>query len=104
TVADAEHHRQMTAFYWWTSWTAVTQRPGKEITYTNNWPYDPLVGNEPPSNLFMWTVFSVLFLIAGIALLGWHYAVNHERDEDPKLPLTDPLAKVVVTPSMKATA
>tara|TARA_R110002020_G_scaffold27170_42_gene87614 strand:- start:28 stop:2307 length:2280 start_codon:yes stop_codon:yes gene_type:complete len=104
TVADAEHRRQMTAFYWWTSWTAVTQRPGKEITYTNNWPYDPLVGNEPPSNLFMWTVFSVLFLIAGIALLGWHYAVNHERDEDPQLPLTDPLAKVVVTPSMKATA
>ena len=104
TVADAEHRRQMTAFYWWTSWTAVTQRPGKEITYTNNWPYDPLVGNEPPSNLFMWTVFSVLFLIAGIALLGWHYAVNHERDEDPKLPLTDPLADVKVTPSMKATA
>ncbi|WP_374603512.1 nitric-oxide reductase large subunit [Arenimonas sp.] len=104
TVADAEHRRQMTAFYWWTSWTAVTQRPGKEITYTNNWPYDPLVGNEPPSNLFMWTVFSVLFLIAGIALLGWHYAVNHERDEDPQLPLTDPLAKVMVTPSMKATA
>ncbi|MAL03076.1 MAG: nitric oxide reductase large subunit [Arenimonas sp.] len=104
TVADAEHRRQMTAFYWWTSWTAVTQRPGKEITYTNNWPYDPLVGNEPPSNLFMWTVFSVLFLIAGIALLGWHYAVNHESDEDPKLPLTDPLADVKVTPSMKATA
>jgi len=104
TVADAEHRRQMTAFYWWTSWTAVTQRPGKEISYTNNWPYDPLVGNEPPSNLLMWTVFSVLFLIAGIALLGWHYAVNHERDEDPKLPLTDPLAEVKVTPSMKATA
>ncbi|WP_339828217.1 nitric-oxide reductase large subunit [uncultured Arenimonas sp.] len=104
TVADAEHRRQMTAFYWWTSWTAVTQRPGKEISYTNNWPYDPLVGNEPPSNLLMWTVFSVLFLIAGIALLGWHYAVNHERDEDPKLPLTDPLADVKVTPSMKATA
>ena len=104
TVADAEHRRMMTAFYWWTAWTAVTERPGKDITYTNNWPYDPMVGNEPPSNLFMWTVFSVLFLIAGIALLGWHYAVNHERDEDPKLPLTDPLAQVKVTPSMKATA
>ncbi len=104
TVADADHRRMMTAFYWWTAWTAVTERPGKEITYTNNWPYDPVVGNEPPSNLFMWTVFSVLFLIAGISLLGWHYAVNHERDEDPKLPLTDPLAQVKVTPSMKATA
>ncbi|GAB2490977.1 nitric-oxide reductase large subunit [Arenimonas alkanexedens] len=105
TVADAEHRRAMTAFYWWTAWSAVTQRPGKEITYTNNWPHEPLVGNVPPSNLFMWTVFSVLFLLAGIALLGWHYAVTHGKEEEPlKLPDTDPLAKVVVTPSMKATA
>jgi nitric oxide reductase subunit B len=104
TIPDAEHRRQMTAFYWWTSWTAVTQRPGKDISYTNNWPHDPTVGNVPPSNLFMWTVFSVLFLLAGVALLGWHYAVNHSRDDAPQLPLTDPLAKVVVTPSMRATA
>jgi nitric oxide reductase subunit B len=105
TVADAGHRRAMTAFYWWTAWSAVTQRPGKDITYTNNWPHEPLVGNTPPSNLFMWTVFSVLFLIAGIALLGWHYAVNHSREEAPlQLPATDPLASVVVTPSMKATA
>jgi nitric oxide reductase subunit B len=105
TVADAGHRRAMTAFYWWTAWSAVTQRPGKEITYTNNWPHEPLVGNVPPSNLFMWTVFSVLFLLAGIALLGWHYAVNHSKEEAPlQLPATDPLAKVVVTPSMKATA
>ena len=105
TVADAEHRRAMTAFYWWTAWSAVTQRPGKDITYTNNWPHEPLVGNVPPSSLFMWTVFSVLFLIAGIALLGWHYAVNHSKEEAPlQLPATDPLAKVVVTPSMKATA
>ncbi|WP_295362002.1 nitric-oxide reductase large subunit [Arenimonas sp.] len=104
TIPDADHRRMMTAFYWWTAWTAVTERPGKDITYTNNWPYDPVVGNEPPANLLLWTVFSVLFLIAGISLLGWHYAVNHERDEDPQLPLTDPLAQVKVTPSMKATA
>jgi nitric oxide reductase subunit B len=105
TVADAGHRRAMTAFYWWTAWSAVTQRPGKDITYTNNWPHEPLVGNTPPANLFMWTVFSVLFLIAGIALLGWHYAVTHGRGEEPiQLPATDPLAAVVVTPSMKATA
>ena len=105
TVADAGHRRAMTAFYWWTAWSATTQRPGKDITYTNNWPHEPLVGNTPPSSLFLWTVFSVLFLIAGIALLGWHYAVNHSKEEAPiKLPATDPLASVVVTPSMRATA
>ena len=25
-------------------------RPGKHISYTNNWPHDPLVGNTPPSH------------------------------------------------------
>ena len=104
TVADAGHRRAMTAFYWWTAWSAVTQRPGKDITYTNNWPHEPLVGNIPPSNLFMWTVFSVLFLIAGIGLLGWHYAVNHGDEMAPVLPKSDPLAKIRITPSMRATA
>lgn len=104
TVADADHRRQMTAFFWWTAWTAVTERPGKDITYTNNWPHDPVVGNTPPSHLLAWTVFSVLFLMAGVALLGWHHAVSHGKDEAPVLPMTDPLAKVVVTPSMRATA
>ncbi len=104
TLPDLAHRRAMTAFYWWTSWSAVTLRPGKDITYTNNWPHDPMVGNTPPSHLLGWTVFSVLFLIAGIALLGWHYATSHGDDRPEKLPATDPLASIVVTPSMKATA
>ena len=45
----------------------------------------------------------MLFLIAGIALLGWHHA--RHKDEAPlELPKTDPLALVRVTPSMRATA
>ncbi|WP_342316856.1 nitric-oxide reductase large subunit [Lysobacter sp. FW306-1B-D06B] len=104
TVPDAEHRRQLTAFYWWTAWAAVTQRPGSDITYTANWPADDLVGNRPTSGAFLWTVFSVLFLIAGIALLGWHYAVNHGEEMAPTLPRTDPLAAIRLTPSMKATA
>ena len=70
TVPDAEHRRQLTAFYWWAAWASITERPGSDITYTANWPHDELVGNTPSTNLFMWTVFSVLFLIAGIGLLG----------------------------------
>lgn len=104
TVPDAEHRRQLTAFYWWTAWAAVTQRPGSDITYTANWPADDLVGNTPTTGAFVWTVFSVLFLIAGIALLGWHYAVNHGEEMAPTLPKSDPLASIKVTPSMKATA
>jgi len=102
TVLDSSHRQALTAFIWWSAWSAVTQRPGKDITYTNNWPHDPLVGNHPPSHLLLWTVFSVLFLLAGIALLGWYHA--HHRDEAPvALPASDPLAMIRVTPSMKAT-
>ncbi len=103
TVAEAEHRRALSAFIWWSAWAAGTERPGKDITYTNNWPHDELVGNTPPGHLLTWTVFSVLFLIAGIALLGWHHARN--KEEAPlELPRTDPLALVKVTPSMRASA
>ncbi|MDI9239955.1 nitric-oxide reductase large subunit [Lysobacter sp. LF1] len=104
TVPEAEHRRQLTAFYWWTAWAAVTQRPGSDVTYTANWPSDSLVGNKPTTAAFTWTVFSVLFLMAGIGLLGWHYAVNHGEELAPTLPKSDPLASIKVTPSMKATA
>jgi nitric oxide reductase subunit B len=103
TVISSENRAALGAFIWWSAWAAVTERPGKEITYTNNWPHDPLVGNEPPGHLLMWTVFSVLFLIAGIGLLGWYHA-RHKEERPAELPATDPLALVRVTPSMKASA
>ncbi|KQO00569.1 MULTISPECIES: nitric-oxide reductase large subunit [Stenotrophomonas] len=104
TVPDAEHRRELTAFYWWAAWASVTERPGSDITYTANWPADSLVGNTAPPSTFIWTVFSVLFLIAGVALLGWHYAVSHGDEMAPVLPKTDPLAAIKITPSMRATA
>jgi nitric oxide reductase subunit B len=105
TVPDAGRRESLVAFYWWTAWAAVTQRPDKLISYTNNWPAEPLVGNEAPTATYLWTVFSVLFLLAGIGLLGWYYAVNGHRDDKPTvLPDKDPLASITVTPSMRATA
>ena len=105
TVPDAGHRAQLAAFFWWTAWAASTERPGKDISFTNNWPAESLVGNKPPTSAFMWTVFSVLFLIAGIALLGWYHAVDAARHDKPlQLPESDPLAMIVVTPSMRATA
>jgi len=83
----------------------MTERPGREVTYTNNWPGEPLIGNAPTNTMYLWSAFSVLFLIAGIALLGWHHASTHGRGESGhRLPDTDPLALVRVTPSMRATA
>ncbi len=105
TVPSRDGRRALTAFFWWTAWAAATNRPGSTVTYTNNWPGEPLIGNRPPPTTFLWSAFSVLFLIAGIALLGWHHAVTHGRTEEPhRFPDSDPLALVRVTPSMRATA
>src|SRR5690606_13890538 len=82
TVAEPAHREALTAFFWWAAWSQVTERPGQDISYTANWPADKLVGNTPPPSAFLWTVFSVLFLIAGVALL----------------------AGIRITPSMRATA
>ncbi|MEO8670683.1 MAG: nitric-oxide reductase large subunit [Tahibacter sp.] len=104
TVPDLEHRRQLTGFFFWTSWAAVTTRPGAAMSYTSNWPFDATVGNTPTPSAFIWTVFSVLFMIAGIGLLAWHYAVYHGKEAPLVAPARDPLADLHITPSMRATA
>jgi nitric oxide reductase subunit B len=103
TLKDAERLRALTAFIHWTAWAATTERPGQPITYTSNWPSEPLVGNQPTADIFLWSVFSVLFLIAGIAALVWHHAVQKPA-EALAPPTSDPLLGLVLTPSMKAIA
>jgi len=103
TVKDAERLRALGAFIHWAAWAATTERPGQAITYTSNWPSEPLVGNQPTAGIFLWSVFSVLFLIAGIAALVWHHAAQKQA-EALAPPTSDPLLGLVLTPSMKATA
>ncbi|MEZ5916439.1 MAG: hypothetical protein R3C40_02540 [Parvularculaceae bacterium] len=43
-------------------------------------------------------------MIAGIGLLGWHYAGWHGKEEPLEPPKTDPLKGITLTPSMKASA
>ncbi|HOC11960.1 MAG TPA: nitric-oxide reductase large subunit [Thermomonas sp.] len=105
TVPDADNRRAMTAFFFWTAWAAGTDRPGEtHRTYTNNWPYEPLIGNTPTSDTFIWSMFSILFLIGGVGLLAWHYAAYHGKEAMPTPPAQDPLQGLTITPSMKATA
>ena len=104
TVPDAAHRRALASFFFWTSWAAVTDRPGHAKSYTNNWPYEPLVANTATSGAFMWSMFSVLFMVAGIGLLAWHHAVWHGREAPVVPPVHDPLAGLRITPSMRATA
>lgn len=102
SLKDPERVRQLNAFFFWISWACVTQRPGQEITYTNNWPAEELVGNKPTGALLLWTGFSVIILIAGIGLMAWYYA-RRKDESSGVLPSDFPLKNEKVTPSQKAT-
>jgi len=95
--------RYFAAFIFWTSWSAVTQRPNDVISYTNNWPHEPLVGNKPTGEGVMWTGVSIIMLLAGICAMVWWYASQKPEADHGTLPATDPLGKWVSTPSQRAT-
>jgi nitric oxide reductase subunit B len=101
-LKDPERARMLNAFFFWTSWSCVTQRPGQEITYTNNWPSEELVANRPTGSLLLWTGFSVIMLLAGIGLMVWYYARRRGEAAD-HLPVVFPLKNDLQTPSQKAT-
>jgi len=102
-LPSAEHRELLTGFFFWSSWAATTERPGSDITYTANWPHEPLVGNTPTVSAGMWSIASVILLLAGIGALVWYHA-SQKAHELPVTPKSDPLAEIRVTPSMRATA
>jgi len=68
-IHDPEEIRQLTAFFAWTAWVSVAQRPDKSYSYTNNFPYDPTVGNRLSSDAILWSALSIIMLMAGLALV-----------------------------------
>lgn len=104
TIKDPERMAKMNAFFFWASWVCVTNRPNSEISYTNNWPSESLVGNQVTSSLILWTGFSVIILLAGIGLMVWLTASRKEETlPQHEYPKNDPLLGGTQTPSMRAT-
>jgi nitric oxide reductase subunit B len=101
SLKDPERVRLLNTFFFWISWACVTERPGQDITYTNNWPAEKLVANEPTGSMHLWTGFSVIILLAGIGLMVLYYAKR--KNEDEEVPKIFPLKNEIQTPSQKAT-
>ena len=103
TVSSEDRLRKLAAFYFWSSWAAVTTRPGDIASYTNNWPHEPLVGNRPTGDNIVWTGVSIIVLLAGISAMAWWHASRKEEEEDSEPQTSDPLARWEATPSQRAT-
>lgn len=106
-IADPPDIRQLTAFFSWSAWTASALRPGQAYSYTNNWPPEPLVANQPTADAIVWSALSLIALLGGIGLLfagfgrfdflGWH------GREEQALSFIPP-GEVALTPAQRATA
>jgi len=102
-LTDPVKLRHLSAFFFWTSWAASTNRPGDEITYTSNWPHEELVNNHPTPDAVVWTGVSIILLLAGIGAMVWYHASQNTESLPQIVPQTDPLFNIEHTSSQKAT-
>src|SRR5215813_11711177 len=103
TVSDPERLRQLSTFFFWTAWASAAARPGDDISYTSNWPHEPLIGNVPTGEAVMWTGVSILLLLGGIGAIVWFYAAMPAPPPLDAAPGRDPLVGLTATPSQRAT-
>jgi nitric oxide reductase subunit B len=103
TLPDKADRQALTAFFFWIAWAAATDRPGEtDLSYTSNWPHEPLVGNKMTDSAALWSMVSIVLLLGGIAAMLWlHGSERTQAEAQP--PKADPLLGAVATPSMKAT-
>ncbi|MFC7780820.1 nitric-oxide reductase large subunit [Legionella taurinensis] len=103
-ITRGDELNNLVAFFAWTAWASVTNRPGQTTTYTNNFPYDPDAGNFLSGSAVLWSALSLIALLGGTALvllafgkfdyLGW----KRSREKIlPRFAIGDP------TRSQKAT-
>ena len=102
TITDPARARALSAFIFWSAWAAATERIDDDVTYTSNWPHEPLIDNRPTSDAIVWTGVSIILLLAGIGGLAFWHAARHNHPP-PERPHVDPLMGAEPTPSQRAT-
>ncbi len=103
SLANHDDLEALPAFIFWSAWSAATDRPGETaLSYTSNWPHEPLVGNVPTAGAGIWSIASIILMIAAIAGMIFYHGRAHD-DADPAPPKDDPLFNLKPTASMLAT-
>ena len=68
-ISDPTELHQFAAFVTWAAWVSVVNRPGHNYSYTNNFPYDPSVGNLAVPGALLWSALSLVVLLIGIGVV-----------------------------------
>lgn len=102
-LKDVTKQHQMATFFWWTAWAASTDRPGENVSYTQNWPHEELIGNRPTGAAVVWSVISFVLLLAGVGGMVWYFASQDRTPVLAPIPRHDPLLGLKPTASQRAT-
>ncbi len=102
-LTNSTKQAQLAAFFWWSAWATGTDRPGTDVTYTNNWPHETLIHNNPTPGAVMWSLISFFGLLAGIGGLVWWYQSQEKFEVTGPFPKRDPFLGLQPTPSQRAT-
>lgn len=91
TAAYSLHGRlafQTADFIIFSALTTVARRPASDVSWTQNWPYEPIVGNAPTASTFIWTWanFAFTFFCFGLVLFIYVLFLN-EPDDEPMDPV-----------------
>ena len=85
---DERSAAQTADFLIYSSLTTVARRPGTSASWTQNWPFEPLVGNTPTTSTFTWTwvSFCFTFFAFGAVLFIYERYLN-DPDKAPMDPV-----------------
>jgi nitric oxide reductase subunit B len=85
---DTQTATQTADFLLYSSLTTVARRPGTNVSWTQNWPFEPSVGNAPTSSTFIWTwiSFCFTFFAFGAVLFIYERFLN-DPDQGPMDPV-----------------
>ena len=80
---DPALRAQTADFIIYSAITTVARRPGHPNTsWTENWPYEPSVGNTPTTNTFQWTWISFCFTFFAMGFVLWLYRAYLDHPDD----------------------
>ncbi|KUL41691.1 nitric-oxide reductase large subunit [Actinoplanes awajinensis] len=107
-ITDPAEVKQLTSYFAWSAWAGSTQRPDKHYSYTNNWPPEKLVGNVVTADVVVWSVLSLIVLLAGIGALfaafgRWGERLGWRGRQADSISFRRP-GDVAVTPTQRACA
>lgn len=98
---DTKTALQTSDFLIYSALTTIAHRPGQNFSYTNNWPYEPTMGNTPTAGTFYWTWISYCFVFLGFGGVLYIYQRYLSSSEEGNYRTPTLLGFAPLTPSQQ---